>query len=198
MSLYTVEAVLILDSEGKRLYAKYYEPPHGSLEQQQTKTDSKAISLLHPHFKTVKKQEEFESKLHAKLGKQDDEIIIFNDHLILYQHTSDITLYVIGPINGNEIILDDTLTGIKSSIDMIMGPYGGVDKRNIQEHYDEVLLAIDESIDNGIIMENFAATIAARVSKPTDEEPVTLDLDKGLMSAWGFAKSKLQEMQQNF
>ena len=70
----------------------------------------------------------------------------------------------------------------------------GMDKKNIQENYDMVLLAIDETIDNGVILETDSNTIASRVSKPPTNEPqMALDLDKGFLGAWGFAKSKFQE-----
>ena len=104
----------------------------------------------------------------------------------------DVTLYLLGSLDENELILQQAFNAFKDSLDLILN--SGIDKKNIQENYDMVLLAIDETIDDGIILETDPATIASRVTKPPNNEPqMSLDLDKGLLGAWGFAKSKLQE-----
>lgn len=180
LSLYSVQAVLILDNVGKRVYAKYYQPPHTP--------DEKHKQLLH----SVKKQKEFEKQLFQKTHKQDSDILIFEDHLVLYKEYLDVTLYLLGSLEENEMVLQQAFSAFKDSLDLILN--SGIDKKNIHEHYDMVLLAIDETIDDGIILETDPATIASRVTKPPTNEPqMSLDLDKGLLGAWGFAKSKLQE-----
>lgn len=180
LSLYCVQAVLILDNTGKRVYAKYYEPPHST-------TDKHKVLL-----QSLKRQTEFEKELFQKSHKQDSEILIFEDHLVLYKEYLDVTLYLLGSLDENELILQQAFNAFKDSLDLILN--SGIDKKNIQENYDMVLLAIDETIDDGIILETDPATIASRVTKPPNNEPqMSLDLDKGLLGAWGFAKSKLQE-----
>lgn len=177
LSLYAIQAVLILDGKGDRVYSKYYEAPH---------------ILNQAIFTTVKKQKEFEKRLFEKTHKQDSEILIFEDHLVLYKEYMDVVLCLVGSLEENEVILQQAFTAFKDSLDLILD--SGIDKKNIQDHYDMVLLAIDETIDNGIILETDPATIASRVTKlPSNEQQMHLDLDKGLLSAWGFAKSKLQE-----
>ncbi|EDO17500.1 hypothetical protein Kpol_1058p37 [Vanderwaltozyma polyspora DSM 70294] len=181
LSLYCVEALLILDGTGDRVYAKYYQPPHSNSYVQNA-------SLI----KNVKKQKEFEKRLFGKIHKHDTEILIFEDHIVLYKEYMDIILCLVGSIDENEVILQQGFTAFRDSLDLILD--SGIDKKNIQDHFDMVLLAIDETIDNGIILETDPATIASRVTKPPTNEPqLHLDLDKGLMGAWGFAKSKLQE-----
>lgn len=180
LSLYTVQAVLILDQQGERIYAKYYQPPHRSDEGHQ---------ML---FNSVKKQKEFEKQLYRKTHKQDSEILIFEDHLVLYKEYIDITIYLVASLEENEIVLQQGFSAIRGALDLILN--SGMDKKNIQENYDMVLLAIDETIDNGVILETDSNTIASRVSKPPTNEPqMALDLDKGFLGAWGFAKSKFQE-----
>lgn len=180
LSLYSVQAVLILDNAGNRIHAKYYQPPHIS--------DDRRRALL----QSVKKEKEFEKQLFQKTHKQDSEILIFEDHLVYYKEYLDVTLYLLGSMEENEIVLQQAFSAFKDSLDLILN--SGIDKKNIQEHYDMVLLAIDETFDNGIVLETDPATIASRVTKPPLNEPqMSLDLDKGLLGAWGFAKSKLQE-----
>ncbi|CCE62726.1 hypothetical protein TPHA_0D00830 [Tetrapisispora phaffii CBS 4417] len=177
LSLYSVKAVLILDNQGDRVYAKYYSAPHVP-----------NLSL----FPSVKQEKEFEKRLFKKIHKQESEILIFEDNIVLYKEYMDVVLCLIGPLEENEIILQQAFTAFKDSLDLILD--SGIDKKNTQEHYDMVLLAIDETFDNGVILETDPASIASRVTTPpSSEQQMHLDLDKGLMSAWGFAKSKLQE-----
>lgn len=187
LSLYSVEAVLLLDSEGKRIFTKYYHSPHETSESQGIRG---ALDSLRG---SSKRQAEFESRLFKKTHKQNSEILIFEDCLILYKEYVDVSLYLIGSIDENELVLQQSFSAIKDSLELILAT--GIDKKNIIEHYDMVALAIDESIDDGIILETDPATIASRVTKPPSKDaPINIELsEKGLLSAWGFAKSKLAE-----
>jgi hypothetical protein len=72
-----------------------------------------------------------------------------------------------------------------------------VDKRTIIENYDLVSLAIDEIIDDGIILETDPVIVASRVSRPPVQDMSSvkgLDLsEEGIMKAWEFGKMKLGE-----
>lgn len=180
LSLYTVQAVIILDGEGKRLYAKYFRGPHESVSD-----DSLCMNL--------KKQKDFESNLFSKTHKQNSEVMILGDHLVIYREYVDVSLYLISGLDENEILIQSAFNGLKDALELILDT--GLDKRNIQEHYDMVLLAVDETFDDGIILETDPATIASRVTKPPSKDAqLNIELsEKGLLSAWGFAKSKLAE-----
>ena len=178
MSLYSIEGILILDSKGERIYGKYYNPPHTHVDETNTLITSNKVQL------------EFEKQLFKKTHKKNSEIILYENHLILYKEYTDVTLYLIGDGNENELVLQAAFDAYKNSLELVLN--NGIDKKNIQENYDLVLLTIDELCDNGIILETDPASIASRVTK-APEENITLDLDKGLLGAWGFAKSKLQE-----
>jgi hypothetical protein len=71
------------------------------------------------------------------------------------------------------------------------------DKRTIIENYDLVSLAIDEIVDDGIILETDPVIIASRVSKPPTQDLTNMrniDLsEQGLLNVWEFGKSKLAE-----
>ena len=71
------------------------------------------------------------------------------------------------------------------------------DKRSIIENYDLVSLAIDEIVDDGIILETDPIIVASRVSKPPAQDVVSMkniDLsEQGVMNMWEFGKSKLAE-----
>ncbi|SCU78141.1 LAME_0A03444g1_1 [Lachancea meyersii CBS 8951] len=181
LSLYAVEALLILDGEGKRIYAKYYNGPH---DEEQASQQGKSSS---------KEQMDFESRLFKKTHKQNADILLFEDSLVLYKEYVDVSLYLVGSAEENELVLQQALAAVRDSLELVLAT--GIDKKNILEHYDMAALVIDETIDDGIILETDPATIASRVTKPPSKDvPINIELsEKGLLSAWGFAKSKLAE-----
>lgn len=75
------------------------------------------------------------------------------------------------------------------------------DKRTIIENYDLVSLAIDEIVDDGIILETDPVIVSTRVSRaPAQDAPNMKDIDlseKGLLTAWEFGKRKLVEAARN-
>lgn len=67
------------------------------------------------------------------------------------------------------------------------------DKRTVIENYDLVSLAIDEIVDDGIILETDPVIVAQRVSKPPSQDVNMKGIDlseQGFLNAWEFAKSK--------
>ena len=181
-SLYSVQAILILDNQGNRVYAEYYSPPS------EGNTDEASSSLLN----STTKQLEFEKKLFKKTFKRNSDIMLFENHLVLFKEYIDVTIYLIGDSSENELVLQSALDALGDSLEIVLS--NGIDKKSVEENFDLVLLDIDEVVDNGIILETDAATIASRITKrPANENAIAIDLDKGLLSAWGFAKSKLQE-----
>lgn len=71
------------------------------------------------------------------------------------------------------------------------------DKRTILENYDLVSLAMDEIVDDGIILETDPVIVASRVSRPPAQDvPSVKSIDlseQGLLNAWEFGKQKLTE-----
>lgn len=71
------------------------------------------------------------------------------------------------------------------------------DKRTIIENYDLVSLAIDEIVDDGIILETDPVIVASRVSRPPVQDITSvkgIDLsEQGLLNAWEFGKRQLSE-----
>jgi hypothetical protein len=72
-----------------------------------------------------------------------------------------------------------------------------VDKRTVIENYDLVSLAIDEIVDDGIVLETDPVIVATRVSRPPAQDMASvkgIDLsEQGLLNVWEFGKAKLGE-----
>ncbi|KAH9823497.1 hypothetical protein DFH28DRAFT_1078419 [Melampsora americana] len=77
-SIYTTTAVVLIDSDGNRLLAKYYDPPH-LRKQRLVQLGCNGFSS---RLRTLKDQRTF------------GDILIIQDHLVLYRSIIDMTIYV--------------------------------------------------------------------------------------------------------
>lgn len=215
LSLYTVKAVLILDNEGKRVFAKYYTAPHDpsaipqfnsiskSLETTKKGTSSKTSSnTTHTTSDSaslaasVKEQKAFEKELFAKTNKQNADILLFNDLCVVaYKQVVDFTIYVVGAdLDVNELMLYRLVMSIKDSIYSLFNE--NVDRRALMENYDQLILVIDEAVDSGIILETDFVNLSERVSKAPANEPILNNIElseQGLLNVYQFARGKLSE-----
>lgn len=82
--LYTVKGIAILDSDGNRILAKYYD---------------KNV------FPTSKEQKTFEKNLFNKTHRANAEIIMLDGLTCVYKSNVDLFFYVMGNSNENEVCL---------------------------------------------------------------------------------------------
>lgn len=185
-SLYVIDAILILDNEKNRIFSKYYKAPHAT-------ADAELIT-------NIKKQKQFETDLFKKTFKQNTEIILFDNQAVVYKEYSDFVVYVIGGLDQNEVLLYNVLQGLTGAFEIVLNSQ--LDKRSLLDSYDMVVIAIDETVDDGIILETDPNAIAARVTNPPTEDVANLKIDlseKGFLNAFNFAKKNISErLQQGF
>ena len=74
---------------------------------------------------------------------------------------ADVLMYVVGSEDENELILDTVLDGVTGALSILLG--GDVSANNILEHLDVAMLTVDETVDDGIILEVDSKTIVNRV-----------------------------------
>jgi len=68
-----------------------------------------------------------------------------------------------------------------------------VDKRTVIENYDLVSLAIDEIVDDGIVLETDPVIVATRVSRPPAQDANVRGIElseQGVLNIWEFGKTK--------
>lgn len=192
--------IILGSDDGSRIFAKYYTSPHqaapgagqaagmhsGSFvnflgftarsciendNKQLTQTPrSHYIALTAPPnpFPDVKAQKAFEKGLLEKTAKQTGDIILYDNRIVLYKMESDVMMYVVGSVDENEVLLYNVILALRDSLHLLFKQ--SVDKRTIIENYDLVSLAIDEIVDDGIILETDPTIIVQRVSKaPTQD-----------------------------
>ncbi|KAG6010667.1 hypothetical protein E4U21_005165 [Claviceps maximensis] len=190
MTLFSVQAVLILGTEdGARILAKYYSSPHSA----SAGAGAGGAASINP-YADLKAQKAFEKGLIEKTAKQNGDIILYDNRIILYKLESDVMIYVVGSLDENEILLYNAVLAIRDSLHLVFKQ--AVDKRTIIENYDLVSLAIDEIVDDGIILETDPTIIVQRVSKaPTQDVPIgRIDLsEQGVNNLAQLGKSKLAD-----
>ncbi|KAL2256497.1 hypothetical protein VTK26DRAFT_1571 [Humicola hyalothermophila] len=165
MSLYSVNAILILSSEdGSRIFSKYYTPPHQAASNP-AGTGQATSSNPYPDKAS---QTRFEKALVQKTAKQTGDILLFDNRIVVYKMESDVAIYVVGSLEDNEILLYNVLLALRDSLHLLFKQ--SVDKRTIIENYDLVSLAIDEICDDGVVLETDPTIIVQRCSKAPSQD----------------------------
>ncbi|KDN53155.1 putative RET3-coatomer complex zeta chain [Tilletiaria anomala UBC 951] len=193
LSLYTTTAFLLLDSDGDRVISKYYQPPHAAnapTGQQAGLQGPPQLSAKNP-FPTVKEQKSFERAVWEKTRKSTGDILLYDSHLVLFRPSLDVTLYVIGPGDENPLMLSGLMSAIYDSISLLLR--GQVEKRAILENLDLVTLAIDECVDDGIILETDSTAIASRVSRPRPDVTELQINEQTIMNAYSTLRDKVAQ-----
>lgn len=143
-SLYIVQGIIILDNDGNRIFAKYY---------------NKNMNL--------KEQKAFEKNLFNKTHRANAEVIMLDGYTCVYKSSVDLFFYVIGGGNENSLILASVLNCLYDSANQILRK--NVEKRALLDNLDTIVLAVDEICDNGIILEADPNLVVQRVAlKPED------------------------------
>ncbi|KAI2261284.1 hypothetical protein LOZ09_001382 [Ophidiomyces ophidiicola] len=170
--------------DSSRIFAKYYSPPHPP-------TGAAANSLNYPGanpYPTVKDQKAFEKGLMEKTNKQANDIVLYDNRVVVFKMESDVMLYVIGGAEENEVLLYNVVVALRDALAILLG--GSTDKRTFIENYDLVSLTIDEIVDDGVILEIDPVVVVSRVSKtPAPDAPNMKSIDlseQGLLNAWEF------------
>lgn len=191
LTLYTTSAVLILDTDGNRVIAKYYQPPHAaSFLATATPAQQNAVAATTPQLSTknplstLKEQRAFEKAIFDKTKRATGDIVLYDSHLILFKASLDVIFYVVGPAAENELMLSGVLSAFYDATSMLVRHQ--VEKRAILENLDLVTLALDETVDDGIILETDSTTIASRVSRPRPDvnEIQINEQSKFIFPAW--------------
>ena len=151
-SLYTIKGIIILDNDGKRVWANYYDP---------------AI------FETRNDQLKFEKNLFVKTSKtkaDDVDVAMLDNLTILYKPAVDLFFYVLGGPRENELLLLSVLNCVIDSISQILRK--NVEKSVLYDNMESIMLALDEICDNGIVLECDAVAVADRVGIRADDASI--------------------------
>ncbi|MCJ1346692.1 Golgi-to-ER vesicle coat component, partial [Peltigera leucophlebia] len=143
-------------------------------------------------YPTLKEQKAFEKGLMDKTNKQSGDVILYDGRVVVYKMEGDVMLYVVGGADENEILLFGVVLALRDSLAILLK--NSTDKRTLIENYDLVSLAIDEIVDDGIILEVDPVVVASRVTRPPAQDVVGVKgiefSEQGIMNAWELLKTK--------
>lgn len=95
------------------------------------------------------------------------DVIIYDSHLVLYRQTLDLMFYIVSTPNENELMLSAGFTAFYDAISLLFR--NQIEKRVLLDNLDVLLLALDETFDDGY------------VHCPS---PFTFTLTPGAVSSW--------------
>jgi len=167
--------------------AKYYRPKNAPSSQ----NEAGSKQLL-----TLKDQRAFEKGLWEKTKKPGGDVIIYESRLVVYKHSLDLIFYILGPASENELMLHAALSAFYDAILFLLR--NQLEKRTLLENLDMALLCLDETIDDGIILETDSAAIASRVSRPRADTTDIVINEQTLLSAYQTVKERVQQRMQQF
>jgi hypothetical protein len=116
------QAILILDSDGNRILAKYYNPPHLASAPQPTQLQQSPFTTTpQPNpYPTIKEQKTFEKGLFEKTRKQTSDVILYDNKVVVYKQAVDATLYVVGNAEENEVMLYLVVVALRDCLDALL------------------------------------------------------------------------------
>lgn len=82
----------------------------------------------------MKAQKTFEKGLLEKTAKQTGDIILYDNHIVLYKMESDAMMYVVGGVDENEVLLYNVMLALRDSLHLLfkyvcvlrLSPFGGI------------------------------------------------------------------------
>lgn len=112
------------------------------------------------------KQFEFENSLQKKIsqldGQGEAELLFMSTNMVVHKSINDLRLFIVAKSSENELIIVSILEALYDSLSALLRV--PIEKQAVLENLDLTLLIIDEIIDNGLILETDANTIASRVA----------------------------------
>ncbi|XP_032525277.2 coatomer subunit zeta-1 isoform X1 [Danaus plexippus] len=148
-TLYIVKGMCILDNEGNRILAKYYD---------------KDI------LPTPKEQKAFEKNLFNKTHRANAEIIMLDGLTCVYKSNVDLFFYAMGSSHENELLLQSVLNSLYESVSILLRR--NVEKRVLMDNLDSVMLAFDEICDGGVILDSDPGSIVGRAALRGEDVPL--------------------------
>ncbi|XP_038293918.1 coatomer subunit zeta-1 isoform X1 [Canis lupus familiaris] len=145
-SLYTVKAILILDNDGDRLFAKYYDDTYPS----------------------VKEQKAFEKNIFNKTHRTDSEIALLEG---LTVSSFPFSFTILCSSVSQQLMLMAVLNCLFDSLSQMLRK--NVEKRALLENMEGLFLAVDEIVDGGVILESDPQQVVHRVALRGEDVPLT-------------------------
>lgn len=144
----TLKAIITLDADGKRLATRYFDE------------------------KTSTRQFERKLFVRTKSSRVKDDILMLDGFLILHRFITDVHIYIVGRKSENPLILDSVLRCLAETVTTLLNK--NVERQAFLNHLAEIILAIDEICDNGMVIETDSNLVLQRISLKDDLSEQTM------------------------
>lgn len=118
--IFLISAILILDLDGNRIVGKYYQAPHLASVPPTAVPSAYTTTPQSNPFPTLSSQKTFEKGLFEKTKKQTSDVILFDNKLVVYKQAVDVTMYVVGGAEENEIMLYLVVVALRDCLDALL------------------------------------------------------------------------------
>jgi hypothetical protein len=107
--------------------------------------------------------------------------MLLDRYVVVYRNNIDVFFYLVGSVDENELMIASVLNAFYDAVSIVLKSQ--IERRTILEQMDSIVLALDEVIDNGIILEVEPQTIAQRVQKKQNDMPENVFTEQGVQQA---------------
>ncbi len=168
-----ISGVAVLEADSaKRIATRYFHPSLTDREKQVIfeKQLFTKISKSLPNFSQISAPAD-KGKEGGKVVNNEgsNEIVLVDDFVIIVRLVNDLIICVIGNSSFNDLILNEFTNTIFESLKLILNP---INKKNCFKKLDQIFLIIDESIENGVILEFDAHHIVSRIQMNVEDSPI--------------------------
>jgi hypothetical protein len=131
-----------------------------------TSTGSKIAGQYYDTFIKPEKRADFEQSLFDRVREETKgEVLQYDQYIVLFKATADLLMIVVGDLKSNELIFAQLLHSLESALGLIFRkPCVDACLSQIENVY----LLLDETIEQGYILEGNPEVLAARVTLKED------------------------------
>lgn len=141
-----VKGIVVMDADGTTIYSKYYNP--------ESNLSSKSSQAMFEHQLFNKSSKMTSSETEA-------DIFVYDKYSIVFRHVNDLFVFLYSTYEDNEILLACLLDSITEALEILYR--SEIDKGTITKQLDLLMLAVDEFVDDGIIVCCDSVSIIERV-----------------------------------
>ena len=174
-----IKALILLDSDGSKIYSKYYNCP--ALQTSSART----LFEHHLHSKTMK----------VNANNMESEALLIEEYSVVFKLVNDLVLYVLADAEENEILMTALLEAIVEAMETLYR--GELQEKAVVDEIELLMLAWDEAVADGVILSCDAETIVENTMMRTDVMPhetrAPSSSERGFMKALGAAKDAIRK-----
>ncbi|CAG9315995.1 unnamed protein product [Blepharisma stoltei] len=156
-----IKGILILDNEGRKIFSKYYN----------------VAGPLSTHSGQILFEQQLFAKA-SKIGAKNNEVdvVMMDQYIGVFKLINDISINLVASIEENSIMLAWLLDILIEALELLYK--SELDRAKIVDELELMMLAIDETLDDGLIMCTDATTIVERVIMREGVERAPLKVKK--------------------